>query len=572
MNYYVENNYILVAMGKIKRVLIVLASLVLISCANVPIDFDVSNQHIKKTIRPIGKPLDIIQSAPLPESPSATKQRELFTVVVNDVPVKELLFAIARDANVEIDVNSDVSGDVTLNAIDATFEEILERVSRQTDIRYSNESGVIYVQTDAPFLKHYEVSYVNMERTSSSTITIATEVSSTGGANGESLGNISNTNIDNTSSHRFWKMLQTNVKNIVSQNTVHTDNEADELPVQVVTDEEQEAVVDEGVGGSSNEGSGRLNSVTISPESGVMSVMATQKQHQLVQEYVDLVVSGAQRQVFIEATVVEIELNDDYQAGVDWSRVLTAGASEGLSFTQSLIKDNFADSPVSTLAYRDIGSKFQVDVAVNLLSQFGDTKVLSTPKILALNNQTALLKVVDNRIYFTIDVETETTEFGITRTFESEIHTLPVGLVMSVTPQISRDNEITLNVRPTISRILRFVADPNPALGGDVESLIPEVSVREIETLLRIKSGDIAVIGGLMQDVRSKSTDGLPGLSKLPYFSDVFSYKDNKVNKSELVIFLKPIVANEPSLKTDFASYNRFLEESKATNASVNLK
>jgi len=559
-------------MGKMKRSLMVLASLVLISCANAPIDFDISNQHIKKTIKPLGKPLDIIQSAPLPEAPSATKQRERFTVVVNDVPVKELLFAIARDANVEIDVNSDVSGEVTLNAIDATFEEILDRVSRQADIRYSKEGGVIYVQTDAPFLKHYEVSYVNMERASSSTITIATEVSSTGGANGGSLGNISNTNIDNTSSHRFWKMLQTNVKNIVSQNTVNIDNEADELPVQVVTDEEQGAVVGEGVEASSNEGSGRLNSVTISPESGVMSVMATQKQHQLVQEYVDLVVSGAQRQVFIEATVVEIELNDDYQAGVDWSRVLTAGASEGLTFTQSLIKDNFVGSPVNTLAYRDIGSKFQVDVAVNLLSQFGNTKVLSTPKILALNNQTALLKVVDNRIYFTIDVETETTEFGITRTFESEIHTLPVGLVMSVTPQISRDNEITLNVRPTISRILRFVPDPNPALGGDVESLIPEVSVREIETLLRIKNGDVAVIGGLMQDVRSKSTDGLPGLSKLPYFGDVFSYKDNNVNKSELVIFLKPIVANEPSLKTDFASYKRFLEESKPINASANLR
>jgi|AZII01.1.fsa_nt_gi MSHA biogenesis protein MshL len=559
-------------MGKINFFLIVLTSVALISCANVPADFEISSQHIKKTARPKGEPLEVIQSAPLPERPSATKQKEHFTVVVNDVPVKELLFAIARDADVEIDVDSDVSGEVTLNAIDATFEEILDRVGRQANIRYSNEEGVIYVQADKPFLRHYEVSYVNMERASSSTITIATEVSSTGRASGESFGNISNTNIDNTSSHQFWKMLQTNVKNIISQNTLNTNNELDDLPVGAIESEGQETNIGEAVDNSSNEEVSSLNRVTISPESGVMSVMATQKQHQLVQEYVDLVVSGAQRQVFIEATVVEIELNDDYQAGVDWSRVLTAGASEGLTFTQSLIEDNFVGSPVNTLAYRDIGGKFQVDVAVSLLSQFGNTKVLSTPKILALNNQTALLKVVDNRIYFTIDVETETTEFGITRTFESEIHTLPVGLVMSVTPQISPDNEVTLNVRPTISRILGFVSDPNPALGGDVESLIPEVSVREIETLLRIKNGDIAVIGGLMQDVRSKSTDGLPGLSKLSYFGDLFSYKENNIRKSELVIFLKPIVANEPSLKSDFASYKRFLEESKPINASVNVR
>ena len=491
-------------------------------------------------------------------------------MVVNDVPIKELLFAIARDANVEIDVHSNVSGEVTLNAIDATFEQLLERISRQTDMRYSDENGVIYVQADEPFLKHYEVSYVNMERTSTSTIAIATEVSSTGGtSNSATPGNISSTSINNTSTHRFWRTLQTNVTNIVRQNTLNIGNEVDEIVADTDPEDGQEESVEGLSTGDANgqETGGQSNSVTISPESGVMSVMATQKQHRLVQEYLDLVMDGAQRQVFIEATVVEVELNDDYQAGVDWSRVFNAGITEGFQFNQLLTGTNLVAPPVSTFSYTEIGSKFQVDVAVSLLSQFGNTKVLSTPKILALNNQTALLKVVDNRIYFTINVETETNENTTIRTFESFIHTLPVGLVMSVTPQISPDNEITLNVRPTISRILRFVPDPNPAL-GDVESLIPEVSVREIETLLRVKSGDVAVIGGLMQDVRSESTDGLPGLAKLPFIGDAFSYKENKTKKSELVIFLKPIVVGRPSLKGDFASYKRFLEEPKAANTS----
>jgi MSHA biogenesis protein MshL len=543
-------------MNKTKNVLIVLASLILISCANAPADFGPSTQHIKETVRQAGKPLDIIQSAPLPEPPSAKRQSEQFTVVVNDVPVKELLFAIARDADVEIDVHSDVSGEVTLNAIDATFEELLDRISRQTDIRYSNENGVVYVQMDAPFLKHYEVSYVNMERSSSSTIAIATEVGSTGSRGTDSLGNISNTSITNSSTHRFWKTLHTNIRNIVNQSVVKEEKSVvsslvDSLGGGESDEGESGAEVagdsEEGEEGATEENSGKPDAVSVSPESGVVSVLATQKQHHLVQEYLDLVIDGAQRQVFIEATIVEVELNDDYQAGVDWSRVLNAGF-DGVSFSQDLIKDNFVDSPVSTLGYTDIGSKFQIDVAVSLLSQFGNAKVLSTPKILALNNQTALLKVVDNKIYFTIDVETETTEFGITRVFETEIHTLPVGLVMSVTPQISSDNDITLNVRPTISRIIRQVKvpDPNLALNG-VESFIPEVSVREIETLLKVKNGDVAVIGGLMQDNRSKNTDGLPGLSKLPYLGDAFSYKENKTKKSELVIFLKPIVVNEPS-------------------------
>ena len=265
--------------------------------------------------------------------------------------------------------------------------------------------------------------------------------------------------------------------------------------------------------------------------------------------------------------IVEVDLNDDYQAGVDWSRLVKAG-EDGLSFTQSLTGINLTDPAVSTLQYTNSGNNYDVSATVKLLNQFGNAKVLSTPKILALNNQTALLKVVDNRVYFTIDVESETTEFGITRTFESIIHTLPVGLVMSVTPQTSDDGMITLNVRPTISRILRFVADPNPALAdANVESLIPEVSVREIETILRVKGGDVAVIGGLMQDNRSDSTEGVPGLSKTRFIGDFFSYKDNKASKSELVIFLKPIVVDQPSLEGDFAHYKRFLD-----NASSSVK
>lgn len=563
-------------MKNLQKILCILMPLGLISCANAPADFSVSDHHIKEAVRPASNAPDIIQSAPMPEAPAQKRLNETFTVVVNDVPVKELIFAIARDANVEIDVHSDVEGTVTLNAIDATFEELLQRISKQTDIRYSKENGIIYVQVDAPFIKHYEVAYVNMERTSQSTISIATEVSTTGSRESDSVGNISNTSVNNTSANRFWRTLRTNVRNIIQLNSPDDTLGSTETGLAEAAETGDAAVVgeagEEEISGDEtlSDSATSMDAVTISPESGVLTVMATLKQHELVQEYLDLMLGGAQRQVFIEAMIVEVELNDDYQAGVDWSRVLNAGFTEGLTFNQSLIRDNFVDSPISTLGYTDTGSKFQIDVAVSLLSQFGNTKVLSTPKILALNNQTALLKVVDNKIYFTIDVDVETTQFGIQRTFETEIHTLPVGLVMGVTPQISSDNEVTLNVRPTISRIIQSVEVPNPTLAENgVQSFIPEVSVREIETLLKVKNGDVAVIGGLMQDSRSKSTDGLPLLSKIPYLGEAFSYKENKTKKSELVIFLKPIVVNKPSLKGNFARYKSFLEEPKKTSATV---
>ena len=545
---------------------VLLGAVVIILTACAPVPFSTSDHHIKETPKPIGAPPKIVQAAPLPEPPSNNQQAEAFTVVVNNVPAKELLFAVARDANVEIDIHEGVTGQVTLNAIDASFEQLLDRIAQQAPIRYTTVNGVIRVEPDEPYLKHYQINYVSMDRSSKSAVAIATEVSSTGTGGGDSAsaGNVSSTEIQNSSDHSLWKTLVSNLEKILQQTEV-----ADSGVEQVA-----ENTVDDAAGPAGGVGEGAENeslitgnsNVIASPESSMISVFANQQQHYKVQEYIDLAVNGARRQIYIEATIVEVELNDDYQAGVDWSNLVQAG-EEGFSFNQALTGNNLFSAPVSTLSYANPGSRYNLAASVKLLSQYGNAKVLSTPKILALNNQTALLKVVDNRVYFTIDVEEETTEFGIRRIFETTVHTLPVGLVMSVTPQTSDTGEITLNVRPTISRILRFVPDPNPAL-GDTESLIPEVSVREIETILRVNNGEVAVIGGLMQDNRNDSTSGVPGFSKLPYIGDLFSYKDRSASKSELVVFLKPVVVEKATLQGEFAQYKRFLGELEPKSSS----
>lgn len=527
------------------RFILLLACSFLMLTACTPAAIKLSDKHIQQTAKPSGQPLSVLRTAPLPTPPSQSQQEDMFTVVVNNVPIRELLFAIARDANVDIDIAEGVNGQATLNAIDKTFKQILEGISQQANIRYSVESGVVRVVKDTPFLKHYHVNYVNLARTSQSTIAISTEVASTGGSAGSSkVGNTSTTSIDNKSAHQFWQTTVDNVRSILLEN-----------------EKIAAAIIDDTTAVPDNAGTdGRKTSrVIASPESGILSVFASQKQQAMVEKYLDLALAGVKRQVFIEATIVEVDLNDDYQAGVDWSRLVQVGES-GFSFSQALLGANLAASPVTTLTYSDVGSKYNVNATVKLLNQFGNAKVLSSPKLMVLNNQTALLKVVDNRVYFTVTVETDTADNVVNKTFETEIHTVPVGLVMSVTPYVSPENMITLNVRPTISRILQFVKDPNPELANSgVESLIPEISVREIESMLRVKNGDVAVIGGLMQDTRKYSTDGIPGLSKLAGFGDFFSYKDNAVSKSELVIFLKPIVAEEPSLNGQFAKYKTFL-------------
>jgi general secretion pathway protein D len=216
----------------------------------------------------------------------------------------------------------------------------------------------------------------------------------------------------------------------------------------------------------------------------------------------------------------------------------------------------------------DIGN---IAASLRLLEQFGNTRVLSSPKLMAVNNQTALLKVVDNVVYFNIEAQTTTTaNVGTATSFTSTAKTVPVGLVMSVLPQITESGTVNLTVRPTISRVTRFVRDPNPSLQLDsagnplpnpIQNLIPEIQMREMESVLQAGSGQTIILGGLMQDDVRRDRDAVPGLGKLPSpVGDAFSFRNEAVSKTELVIFLKPTVISNPSLDSDELNFfQRFL-------------
>jgi MSHA biogenesis protein MshL len=304
-------------------------------------------------------------------------------------------------------------------------------------------------------------------------------------------------------------------------------------------------------------------SVIANPETGIISVRATSRQHEKVQEFIDQVIGSAKRQVLIEATIVEVTLSDQYQAGVDWSRIAQNGS--GFTFAQTFstgVTGSANGTPPAILKY--VNSSGNLSGAISLLTEFGDTKVLSSPKIMALNNQTALLKVVDEKVYFTIDVRiTDASQTGPGRTdFVSQVKSVPVGLVMSVTPQISDNDQVSLNVRPSVSRITGFVTDPNPALAAaKVTSRIPEIQVRELESILRVPSGQTVVLGGLMQDNQAIKRDGVPFLSKLPVIGDAFTYRNDTSGKTELVIFLRPIVVREANLGNTLDNYRGLLPD-----------
>ena len=534
--------------------------------------------------------------------PKPQVKAQTYSVVVNEVPVKELLFALSRDTKQNIDVHPSIQGLVSLNAIDETLPAILERVAQQVNIRYKTEGKTIVVVPDTPYFRTYKVNYVNMSRDTASSIGVSGEISGsvTGGSNGtggnqqsnqQSTGNASNTKVDSKASNNFWEVLRQNIESILAASkavTQSAEQRASRGEAERAAREERiaqaEAVSRAGgnaaslfntaFGPGAATPSDSKNEIVVNAIAGTVSVQGTEKQQVLVQQYLDSVGTSSQRQVLIEATIVEVTLSNSYQAGVDWSR-LAASIGNGLTFQQQLLGAPPTGAPNGlTIGYTNPNSSVgSVSATIRLLEQFGNTRVLSSPKLMAMNNQTALLKVVDNVVFFTVQAQTQTSaNVAAITTFTTTANTVPVGLIMSVLPQITDGGLVNLTVRPTISRVESFVPDPNPALRQDgqgnplpvnqrVNNLIPQIQIREMESVLQAGSGQTIILGGLMQDNVRRDRDGVPGLARLPSpAGDIFSFRDEAVTKTELIIFIKPTVINNPSLDSDeLKPFRRFL-------------
>jgi len=557
----------------------------------------------------------------LPAAPQPQAQQELFSVVVSEVPVKTLLFALARDNRLNVDIAPSVAGQITLNATDQTLPQLFERIAQQADLRYDMTDNTVRLQRDTPYLAHYAVDYVNLKRQSTSQTSVSTQLN-TGSTTGSS-----DARINNAADNQFWDTLVYNACLIVgaanlefkqkddlaqkqdrdrdrderlriaveltratsasvsgtgTATTRPGNNDTSDVLKQVLGPKDAVDKVECGSGqpaasgSSASAGSGTsANNIVINRETGQLSVYTTSRGHEQFRQFLDRVSASARRQVLIEATIVEVTLSNASQQGVNWQKVVQGGLLRGLNFqmlpsgTGSF--SGMQDASLLRMSYTSGSGDWSA--ILTLLESFGQARVLSSPKISVLNNQTAALKVVDNYVYVTISFTPGTFTPNATGqlvrttpdTYISNINSVPIGFVMSVTPQVAESGEVTLNVRPTISRVVREIIDPNPALLGATPPIInriPVVQSRELESVLRVQSGEIAVLGGLMQDASNDGEDAVPGVSRIPLLGEAFKQKQQTRSKTELVVFLRPVVVGDASLNGDYKAYKSLLPTS----------
>lgn len=564
-----------------------------------------SDKHIQQTPETAkhssGNIPQASKSAIVLPPPKPAPKVETYTVIFsNGVPVRDVLFTLARDAKINIDIKNSADPAmeqmITLNAINQTLPQILDRIAKQADIRYEfDNSGNLLVMPDAPFLKTYKIDFINMSRSVKSSAFTTSQI----GGSGAGGGNSASTSVTSETKNNLMDSLVENVRAIIAdedriryterveaqnqQNSSVRGSDSGNIITNLLNGNKGQSKSG-GVSGSGNaDASGQGSSVTqvgkyepavninANKETGVLIVRATGRQHKQVQEFIDKVMATARRQVLIEATIAEVTLNSNFQQGIDWSALrqgtkgfqLTQAGTAGLASanTGKMFLLNYAN-PTSALG--------NLSANVSLLDSFGDVKVLSSPKLSVMNNQTATLKVVDNKVYFSITSTPATYTNGVLTappSYTTTANPVSVGFVMNVTPEINDTDYVTINVRPTITRIIGYVNDPNPSLANPcgvgvgtctipaIVNKVPEIRTREMESIIRINSGQIAVLGGLMQDEINNLSDGIPLLDNLPFAGAAFKNRNDTKTKTELVIFLRPVVIKDASVNGDYGSY-----------------
>ncbi len=600
----------------------------LVTGCNAPVAVNVADpakEHLR--VSPVGQGADVAPipalktNAPYVPKPNLSSAENLYSLSVIQAPIRDVLFKLARDAKLELNVLDEVTGQVTINLIDQPLSVIIERLNEQTNIRATLKGKSLTVQSDTAYWVNYPIDYVNLDRYSSSSLLLANAVGSSNRTTAAvtlgtpsnqpqpatSLQAGSNVAILNRTKNEVWKTLGDGVMRIlrshypelgqpvsegqtptarvanatnpssspssVSPSTL-SEGTSGELPAPTVLPLPEQSLTRRSVPiGPYPEGESVSNYVTLAREAGFIGVYTTRKAHAEVQKYIDSLMNGTRKQVMIEATVVEVALNDESQAGINWGAI-TEGFELSQNYSSSTSTPTSAGVTVLTSQGR-VANDWTISSKISLLQRFGNSQVLSSPKIVGVNNQPTLLKVVKNLVYFTTTVTPGVSSVsGTTQpTFTTTPNTVPVGLVMSVLPSIDQYDQITLVVRPTISNLVRYVEDPNPefkktTLTTPVVSLVPEIQEREMESVLKLNDGQVAILGGLIQDEVLGEDTGVPGLVTQPSFGYLFGQKNTQKRKTELVIFLRPTLVKHPDIETgDFAPYRDFLQKNTSPQA-----
>ncbi|MFT4967188.1 MAG: type II secretory pathway component GspD/PulD (secretin) [Candidatus Deianiraeaceae bacterium] len=483
------------------------------------------------------------------EQMGKTGQKRVSVSIDENVDIKDAILEISNLAGVDVEVDPEVSGGVILSLKNAKVADVLERIAEMSELNISVNGGVIRFMANKPFTGNYSISFIDSANGNSSGGSVGNNNASSNniplpaGGNGGSVVNALNTknSLQSSSSwsgnNSMWGEFEEGLRYIVAQK--------------------------DGV------------DYSINKQAGVVTLRAPLTIHEEVEKYINKVKRLATAQILVEVRLVEVSLEDEYGSGIDFGYLSNKFNTSGI-FQAAQIASTTQSAFVATLGKVGQGMRG----AISFLQTFGTTKTIASPRLNVMNNQRAHLSFSEDYVYFSLQpqLQNQYTAPGVTPTnpntpviVNSVMQTVPIGVILDLQATADIDtNEITMNIHPVISSVTGTKEDPaasflsainiNNTPIGNVVNTVPIVKKKELDSTLRIKSGDIMVIGGFNEERTTIVRKGIPVLKDIPMLRFFFGSDQQYVKNVETVIFIKATImgVDNPISEEDVKFYNDF--------------
>ena len=471
-----------------------------------------------------------VGAALLPPLEQTQETEQRFDVNARDVEARSFFQALVEGTGYNVVVHPGVSASIDLRLTDVTVPEVMDIAGDVYGLSIQRKGRLFQVDTDRVQTRLFPINYLSFKRSGGSETRVSSgQVSSArsnddSGSSGNreernagSSRNLVGTRISTETESDFWSDLQESLSMIVGSADNH----------QVVTN----------------------------PGAGLVMVRANGETLRQVRDYLERTELIMQRQVVLEAKVLEVTLNEGYQQGINWSDVQSSAGRQDYFTAQSLGGQSIRPS--------DIGGLFSATIQagdfsglIQLLGEQGNVQTLSSPRIATVNNQKAVIKVGTDEFFVTdIDFDEDNGSINANDSTTTSVELTPFfsGISLDVTPQISEDNSVTLHVHPSVSE----VNDQQKVITiGDQDVTLPLAlsTVRETDSVIRADSGQIVVIGGLIQNISEDDNAAVPFFSEIPFLGEAFRQRNFQSRKSELVILIRPVVVGADTMSADISA------------------
>ena len=480
--------------------------------------------------------------------------------VTENMNARQTITEMSNLAGLNVFIANDIEGNVSFVAKDRPFLDILKDICGSLNLKYTIQGNSVKIEKDVPITKVYNVQFLNMQREMQSSVAISTDLfmnqsisaadKTTTDTSSSVTNNGSKCEVSGIAKNDFWTELEVTLKSIIGEN--------------------------------------ENCYISFHKQGGLVTVHAPESKQREVQEYLKTLKENSEEQVLIEAKILEIDLNDEYHNGINWdifsknNWIVMKNATSSVDNLITMGADHTTIKNIKDAAGTVTGTKetSKFNMVSGLLEKFGAVKTLSSPRLTVLNNQSAILKVARNEVIYLPEIQKQYSNVlnGQNADYVSTtLHTIPIGLIMSVQPSIDRkNNSILLTIRPTISEANSYADVPIYYNGSTSTSnnenssklviatqKIPIVNIREMDSVLKLKSGQIVVMGGLMKEQSMNNRSGLPGTQETG-LEFITGSNDKTTHVTELVIFLKATIMKKRAYhKADENAYKTFSNDTR---------